>query len=65
LDPKPVTLYPFILEVYVDYTVSYITGDAQTDAIFKRNGRIHISIEVINDNEIIWMSPGDFVSHSK
>lgn len=59
------TYYPFILELYVDYTVSYITGDAQTDALFKRNGRIHISIEVINDNEIIWMSPGDSIPHTK
>jgi hypothetical protein len=48
LDPKPVTLYPFILEVYVDYTVSYITGDAQTDALFKRNGNFKKYSMIIN-----------------
>jgi len=58
-----VTIYPFLLELYVDYTVRYITGDASIDAEFNRNARIFITIEVINDNEIIWMAPDDEIIH--
>jgi hypothetical protein len=42
LDPKPVTIYPFLLELYVDYTVRYITGDASIDAEFNRNGYYYL-----------------------
>jgi hypothetical protein len=57
LYPKGISKFPYNLELYVDFTVSYITGNADIDAKFSRNGRIVITIEVLNDDEIIWMEP--------
>jgi len=37
--------------------VSYITGDADIDALYKRNERISLMLEVHNDNEIVFMEP--------
>jgi hypothetical protein len=62
IDPKlasGVIVYPFYAEIYIDYNVAYITGNDDVDAKFSKDGQILLTIEVLDDNEVLWIEPAE------